>query len=81
MGRLNKALERIKNDEVAYGRKGNQNPRRIYSPGGPVTDPIGQKLARVTLDPDILYENHIITDDIDPVAHTSYKMLRTLLVR
>jgi len=81
MGRLNKALERIKNDEVAYGRKGKQDVRRIYSPAGPVTDPIGQKLGRVTLDPDILYEHHIITDEIDPVVHTSYKMLRTRILQ
>lgn len=82
MGRLSKALERTRSDETAqFGsdRKGPNNGR-IYSPVGPIEDPITQRLTRVTLSPDVMYDNHIITDDIDPVVQTSYKMLRTRIL-
>jgi capsular exopolysaccharide synthesis family protein len=79
MGRLNKALERIKNDETArHGlSRGTKGVRPNFAPPESASDPINDRIQKVRLDPAILYENHVITDDIEPVVQTSYKMLRT----
>lgn len=83
MGRLNKALERIKTEEIgpvgANRRKTDR--RRIYSPTGPVVDPLTKKLMSVRLDQEVMHKNHIITKKIDPVVQTSYKMLRTRVLQ
>lgn len=83
MGRLNKALERIKSDETTKFGAGDKTPaaRRIYAPNDPVDDPITDNIIKVRLDPDVLYNNHIITPYIDPIVHTSYKMLRTRILQ
>lgn len=85
MGRLDKALERIK--------------RRDSADGGPTSTPISAQSAKklnvatavrsgfpdsikkITLDKNALLNNRIITDAIDPSVRTSYKMLRTRILQ
>ena len=83
MGRLNKALERIKSDDVAQLGSGRRatDKKRLYTPAGPLEDPITDKLMTVRLDPDVLYKNHIISRAIEPAVQTSYKMLRTRILQ
>lgn len=82
MGRLNKALERIKADEAAFGKsKKAPDARRAYSSAASVSDPVTPDLTRVRLDTDVLHRNHIISPDIEPIIQTSYKMLRTRILQ
>jgi len=83
MGRLDKALERIKNEaptRIVAGQAA-PNTKRLFAELGPVEDPITGGLAQVKLNPDAMYRNHIITRDIDPVIQTAYKMLRTRILQ
>ncbi len=83
MGRLDKALERIKHDEPAHigtGRPG-PNTKRLFSIVGPVEDPIAGELTTARVDPAVMYRNHVITSRIDPVVQTAYKMLRTRILQ
>ena len=83
MGRLDKALERIKHEEPARIGTGSAGPntKRLFTKIGPVEDPIAGNLAQATLNPDVMYKNHIITNKIDPVIQTAYKMLRTRILQ
>lgn len=85
MSRLNKALERIKareasrNDPVFMDNDLPQRPAR--SPGQKISDPVAKASKMVVLHPDAMRKYHLITDEIDPVALTSYKMLRTRILK
>jgi protein-tyrosine kinase len=83
MGRLDKALERIKNEEPARFVAGSagSNTKRQFSKVGPVDDPIAGNLTQAKVHPDVMYKNHIITGEIDPVIQTAYKMLRTRILQ
>lgn len=86
MGRLEKALERMKSE----GSKGIPVvPRQpIQKPASkPVQvahaqdKPIGSSIQQVTLDTHLLHENHVITDGSDSTVTTAYKMLRTRILQ
>ena len=83
MGRLDKALERIKHEEPTRIGAGQvaPNTKRLFAEVGPVEDPIAGSLVQTRLNPDTMYRNHIITRDIDPVIQTAYKMLRTRILQ
>jgi capsular exopolysaccharide synthesis family protein len=83
MGRLNKALERIKNDEPAQigAARPGPNTKRLFSIVGQVEDPIAGNLSHIKVDQDVMYRNHVITSRIDPVIQTAYKMLRTRILQ
>jgi Mrp family chromosome partitioning ATPase len=82
MGRLDKALERIRSNEAALAPNGSRSaPRRMPTDIGPIEDPLGKPLRQVTLDRDLLAANHVLSPDIDPVIHTAYKMLRTRVLQ
>ena len=89
MGRLNKALERIKSRE-----QGNNNPaapeaaagaaflKADVGNGAPLSDdPFAGKPALARLDADVLGSGRIITADTDPGVRTAYKMLRTRVLQ
>ncbi len=83
MGRLYKALERIKTREselAAGGPRIIQN-NRIYTTDHSIEDPISKKLKRVKLDNETLNARHIINPDIEPTVQTAYKMLRTRVLQ
>ena len=84
MGRLNKALERIKSREAenvaSASRKMPAEPSSLVSAKS-FDDPITANTQRVKLDTDLLSRNHIITDEIDPGVRTAYKMLRTRVLQ
>ena len=79
MGRLNKALERIKHDEPAQigATKPGPNTKRLFSIVGQVDDPIAGSLSQAKVNRNVMYRNHVITSEIEPVVQTAYKMLRT----
>ncbi|MDH3267126.1 MAG: CpsD/CapB family tyrosine-protein kinase [Gammaproteobacteria bacterium] len=83
MGRLSKALERRKYDEPARiaAAQAVPNTKHLFAEVGPVEDPIAGNLTQARLSPDVMYRNHIITRDIDPVIQTAYKMLRTRILQ
>lgn len=83
MSRLNKALERIKNQQPPGAK-----PPRGYSGDvvptlrtSNVDDPIDDSIATVSLDSKHLTSNHVINPEIDPAVRTSYKMLRTRILQ
>jgi len=84
MGRLNKALERIKSREAensASARKrAVSEPRNLLS-AKQFADPITDSIRSVRLSREQLSENHIINEDIDPAVRTAYKMLRTRVLQ
>lgn len=83
MGRIEKALERRRYDEpsvVSAGSAGT-NTKRLFSKVGQVEDPIAGNLKHAKVNPDLMYKNHIITGQIDPVIQTAYKMLRTRILQ
>ena len=83
MGRLDKALERIKHDEpaqISASRPG-PNTKRLFSIVGQVEDPIAGELPYAKVNPEVMYRNHVITPRIDPVVQTAYKMLRTRILQ
>lgn len=79
MGRLDKALERIKHEEPAQigAARPGPNTKRLFSIVGQVEDPIAGELTQARVNPEVMYHNHVITPKIDPVVQTAYKMLRT----
>lgn len=84
MGRLNKALERIKSREAENmalaQKKGPTEPRTLIS-ARQFDDPISTSTRTVKLDNEQLIASHIINDDIDPTVRTAYKMLRTRVLQ
>ena len=85
MGRLNKALERIKSRE-AENHTANVGKRRPVETSSLVSarrypDPISNTTRNAQLDYDLLAANHVITKDIDPTVRTAYKMLRTRVLQ
>ena len=85
MGRLNKALERIKSREAAirsasgsYGRPALSVPE-IDQPG--FADPFVGDFAITRLDRDHLNNKRVLTEDTDPGVRTAYKMLRTRVLQ
>lgn len=85
MGRLNKALERIKSRELessASGAKTSATDRRNAIPARIESESLIFKNAKFTrLDRDLLSRNRIISDEMDPSIRTSYKMLRTRVLQ
>ncbi|NIO40136.1 MAG: hypothetical protein GTO41_08040, partial [Burkholderiales bacterium] len=83
MGRLNRALERIKHDDPAQigAARPSPNTKRLHSIVGEVEDPIAGDLVQASVNPQVMYRNHVITRDIDPVIQTAYKMLRTRILQ
>jgi protein-tyrosine kinase len=85
MSRLNKALERIKareasqNDPVFMDNALKQRALRSSRQGIP--DPVAKAEKMAVLHPEAMREHHLITEDIDPVVLTSYKMLRTRILK
>ena len=83
MGRLDKALERIKHEGPTRIGAGSAAPntKRLSRKIGPVEDPIAGNLTQAKVHPDVMYKSHIITGKIDPVIQTAYKMLRTRILQ
>lgn len=85
MSRLNKALERIKareasrNDPVFMDNE--LTHRAARSPRQMIPDPVAKASKMAVLHPETMREYHLITEDIDPVVLTSYKMLRTRILK
>ena len=79
MGRLNKALERIKQEGPAPigAARPSPNTERLLSSVGKVEDPIAGELTHARVNQEVMYRNHVITPKIEPVVQTAYKMLRT----
>lgn len=85
MGRLDKALERIKDREESRSpRTSTSSPRSSRNderkPARASID-LGASATKVRLDPEHLASHRIITDEIDPKVRTAYKMLRTRLLQ
>jgi len=85
MSRLNKALERIKERESSRNdplfQPGDAASRAPRLRNVEIVDPISKSLRRVTLDNEVLQRSHLVNDAIDPVVRTSYKMLRTRVLK
>lgn len=84
MGRLNKALERIRERGAANQTSAGRSP--VQRNGSVVaarthSDPITSEISKVSLNKDHLINHHVITDEIDPAIRTSYKMLRTRILQ
>ena len=84
MGRLNKALERIKTREAenqaSYKGRNVAGTSSLIS-ARQINDPISADIRSVKLDKKHLTDHHVITDDIDPSVTTAYKMLRTRILQ
>ena len=85
MSRINKALERIKTRESSNSPKMSQvAPRRSVGrtplPFGD-NDPLQKPVRNFKVDPELLNNNHLITELMDPAIRTSYKMLRTRVLQ
>ena len=86
MGRIDKALERIKSREEA-NRTASQRPRTYKSVtvsgsvDGFYPDDLTKKVKAVRFDYKSLGANRIITPDMDPGVRTAYKMLRTRILQ
>jgi len=85
MGRLHKALGRIKDQEsrdasrpakTRHNAPGNQEETRT-----PFIDKLTDSARAVKLDRTLLAKNRIISPQMDPTIQTSYKMLRTRLLQ
>lgn len=85
MSRLNKALERIKAREASrndpFSIDNELKHRVARSPGQMIPDPVAKAAQMAVLHPETMREYHLITDDIDPSVLTSYKMLRTRILK
>lgn len=83
MGRLDKALERIKHEDPSRlgASSSGPNTQRLFAKVGQVEDPISGDLTQAKVRSEVMYENHIITSEIDPVIQTAYKMLRTRILQ
>ena len=84
MGRLNKALERIKSREAenqaSVKKRGSAETSSLVS-ARQFDDPISTDIRSVKLNKKLLADNHVITEDIDPSVRTAYKMLRTRILQ
>lgn len=84
MGRLNKALERIKTREAenhASLRSRNVPGASSLVSARQLSDPISADIATVKLNKQHLIDHHVLTDQIDPSVTTAYKMLRTRILQ
>lgn len=84
MGRLNKALERIKNREAANSPRATAAARNVSigrTQSQAETIDLAAGARTVRLNRVALAGNRIITDAMDPAVRTSYKMLRTRLLQ
>ena len=85
MSRLNKAQERIKAREASRSdpvfSDNELRHRPAISPRQEIFDPVANATKTVVLHPETMRKYHLITEDIDPVALTSYKMLRTRVLK
>ena len=85
MSRLKKALQRAKtressqNDPVSAPR--DVTARAVRTGNFEIVDPINESVRSITLDYETLCKYHLVTDEMDPVARTSYKMLRTRILK
>lgn len=85
MGRLDKALDRIKKRGEANSHGKSSVPRR--APTSQLenrvlkTDGLADSARSILLDNEFLAGNRIVTHAIDPAVRTSYKMLRTRLLQ
>ena len=85
MGRIDKALQRIKDREKGRSRgpmgASRENAGNVKREFEAADDVLGASATKVKLNTDHLAGNCIITDDMDPGARTAYKMLRTRLLQ
>ncbi len=85
MGRLDKALERIKSRELeksaVVGQSSVARKRKTISARSEPDNSLFEKARSVRLNRDFLSRNRIITDDMEPSVITSYKMLRTRILQ
>jgi len=85
MGRLNKAIERIKQREEGNTRRSAVAAQRIPDNRNGNARKSGDDLAasarKVNLSVPIMTANRVITDEMDPRIRTAYKMLRTRLLQ
>lgn len=86
MGRLNKALNRIKEREesktVAVPKPHTGGTKTLLSDmaSGPILE-FPKDIRKVRLDSSVLQQNRIISDSTDPFVRTPYKMLRTRILQ
>jgi capsular exopolysaccharide synthesis family protein len=78
MGRLEKALERLKTQDGTAARRA-AAPRSASS--AVAFDMLSAKAREMTLDREHLRSHRILTEDSDPTVHTAYKMLRTRVIQ
>lgn len=85
MGRLTKALERIKSRELensaVVGRSSVAGKRKTITARLEPDNLVFEKARTVKLDRDLLSRNRIISDGMDASVRTSYKMLRTRVLQ
>jgi len=85
MSRLNKAIERIKARELSRDGPSyaphDATARAARTGNFEIVDPIDKSVRSLALDHEVLRRNHLVTDELDPVARTSYKMLRTRILK
>ena len=82
---MDKALERIKDKKAADAPKStlahrNISENRAQNQIGNV-DTLAASARKVSLDRELLARKRVITTEMDPIAQTSYKMLRTRLLQ
>jgi capsular exopolysaccharide synthesis family protein len=87
MGRLNKALERIKNERgtehAARRTSAHAMPRSIHeseADSGQATPSFFKTAKAISFDHESLTQHRIISSEMDPGIRTSYKMLRTRIL-
>ena len=73
MGRLEKALERLKNQDGTAVRRA-AVPRSASSAAA--FEMLAAKARKIPLDREHLRAHRILTEDSDPAVHTAYKMLQ-----
>jgi capsular exopolysaccharide synthesis family protein len=85
MERMDKALERIRDKKAADDPQSALAHRNISEnqPQNQIgdVDKLAASARKVSLDKDLLARKRIVTTDMDPIAQTSYKMLRTRLLQ
>jgi protein-tyrosine kinase len=79
MGRLERALERMKHSEAAATGQHRRIPAPQTQNRGGGT--IGAELELTPLDRDLLHRHRVITDAADSGVRTAYKMLRTRVLQ
>jgi capsular exopolysaccharide synthesis family protein len=85
MERMDKALERVKKRRDANSPESTVGPRDAtvnqMRPQLAAEDNFAASARKVLLNTRLMASNRIITDEMDPVALTAYKMLRTRLLQ